>query len=141
MRLSASIEDSGQAKTRQQLLDVAAEVFAEVGFRNATVREICQRAGANIAAVNYYFGDKEKLYVAVLEYTKELAMKKYPVDFGLQPGAKPEERLRAYVRAFLLRIFDEEGPIARHGKLMAREMIEPTGALNGLIHEKIRPQA
>jgi AcrR family transcriptional regulator len=48
-------------QTREALLEAAAQVFAELGFRAATVREICQRARANIASVNYHFGDKENL--------------------------------------------------------------------------------
>ncbi len=46
-------------ETRQRLIEAVGEVFAERGFRAATVRDICQRAQANVAAVNYYFGDKE----------------------------------------------------------------------------------
>ena len=53
-------------ETKQKLLDVACNVFAERGFREAKITEICRRAGANVAAVNYYFGDKESLYVARL---------------------------------------------------------------------------
>ena len=49
--------------TKERLMEVAGQVFAEKGFRDATVREICQRAGANLAAVNYHFGDKERLYI------------------------------------------------------------------------------
>ncbi|MDH4012180.1 MAG: TetR family transcriptional regulator, partial [Desulfobacterales bacterium] len=45
-------------ETRNRLLNAACEVFAEKGYRNAKVAEICHRAGANVAAVNYYFGDK-----------------------------------------------------------------------------------
>src|SRR3954468_6015625 len=93
--------DSEQALTRRNLLDAASEVFAEVGFRAATVREICQRAGANIAAVNYHFGDKEQLYRAVLKGTCQTALEKYPADFGLPPKATPEQRLRAFVHSFL----------------------------------------
>ena len=126
--------------TRRQLLEAAAEVFAGSGFRAATVREICQRAGANIAAVNYHFGDKEELYKQVLKETYQTAIKIYPADFGLPPKATPEQRLRTFVHAFLLRIFSE-GPSARHGKLMAREMIEPTGALDAIVKETIRPMA
>lgn len=133
-------EEAAHAATREHLLAAAAEVFAEVGFHAATVREICQRAGANIAAVNYHFGDKEQLYRAVLKETHCSAMDKYPADFGLAPDATPEERLRAFVYSFLMRIFSE-GPSARHGKLMAREMIEPTGALDEIVRENIRPMA
>jgi AcrR family transcriptional regulator len=119
-------------------LEAAAEVFAEVGFRAATVRQICERAGANIAAVNYHFGDKEKLYRAVLKATLQSAIAKYPPDYGLPAHATPEQRLRVFIRSFLLRIFSE-GPSSRHGRLMAREMIEPTGALDAIVKEDIRP--
>jgi AcrR family transcriptional regulator len=125
---------------REQLLEAAAEVFAEVGFHAATVRQICQRAGANIAAVNYYFGDKEHLYKTVLQETYQAAVAKYPADLGLPPRATAEQRLHAFVLSFLMRIFSE-GPSARHGKLMAREMIEPTDALDQIVQENIRPMS
>ena len=124
--------------TREHLLEAAGEVFAEVGFRAATVRAICQRAGANIAAVNYHFGDKEALYAAVLKESCRVALEKYPADPGLPSDASSERRLHAFIRSFLLRIFSD-GPPARHGRLMAREMIEPTAALDRMVREEIRP--
>jgi AcrR family transcriptional regulator len=136
----SSQPDVSHAATRRHLLEAAADVFARVGFHAATVREICQLAGANIAAVNYHFGDKENLYHAVLKMTHDNALSKYPPDFGLTPGATPEQRLRAFVHSFLLRIFSD-GPSAQHGKLMAREMIEPTGALDNIVKESIRPMS
>jgi AcrR family transcriptional regulator len=132
--------DSDQAETRQLLLEAAGEVFAEAGFRSATVREICQRAGANIAAIHYHFGDKERLYSEVLRFAYHQAVQKYPPDLGVQAGAGVEERLRAFVRAFLLRIFDQ-GRFAWRGKLIAREMIEPTRALDSVVKEEMQPQA
>lgn len=128
------------AETRRQLLEAAGEVFAEVGFRNATVREICRRAGANVAAVNYHFGDKETLYTEVLRYAHGKALAKYPPLLDLPAGAAPEAKLRAFVHSFLLRTFDS-GPTAWHGKLMSREMIEPTAALDALVEERMRPMA
>jgi AcrR family transcriptional regulator len=141
MRLAVPTQDdANHAATRRQLLAAAAEVFAAAGFQAATVRSICQRAGANIAAVNYHFGDKAALYRAVLKMTGESALAKYPPDFELTKDATPEQRLRAFVHSFLLRIFSE-GPEALHGKLMAREMIEPTDALDEIVADKIRPMA
>ena len=54
-------------ETRERLLQVAKQLFADRGFRNVTVREICRDAHANVAAVNYHFGDKLGLYRAVLQ--------------------------------------------------------------------------
>ncbi len=132
--------DTSSAQTRQALIEAGGAVFAEVGFHNATVREICRRAGANIAAVNYHFGDKDTLYREVLAYYQGRALQKFPLDLGVRPGATPAERLKAFVRSFLLRIFDHSSD-AWHGKLISREMIDPTDALDAIVVERIRPQA
>jgi len=140
MKSQVAVDDASHAETRRQLLEAAGDVFAEFGFRNATVREICRRAGANVAAVNYHFGDKETLYTEVLRYAHGKALAKYPTLLDVTEAAAPEEKLRAFVNSFLLRIFDT-GPTAWHGKLMSREMIEPTAALDSLVEERMRPMA
>jgi TetR/AcrR family transcriptional regulator, regulator of cefoperazone and chloramphenicol sensitivity len=126
-------------ETRQRLLEAAGEVFAERGFRMATVREICQRAKANLAAVNYHFGDKERLYAAVLQYTFHCA-EPYPLDLGLGAKATVEERLQAFIRSHLFSLLHEGRP-AWHRKLIAREMAEPTRALDTVVDQMIRPEA
>lgn len=130
--------DVAQDKTRQRLLEAAGEVFADLGFRKTTVREICARAGANVAAVNYHFGDKETLYAEALRYAHGCAIIKYPPALGLPDDAPPEKRLHAFVMSFLQRIFDEGRP-AWHTKIITREMAEPTGAMDSLVDEQIRP--
>src|SRR5438477_9555252 len=89
--------------TKKRLLEAAGEVFAEHGFRKATVREICKRARANVAAINYHFRDKESLYSAVLKYWSDIAIQKYPPNLGLGEAAPAEERLHAFIRSFLFR--------------------------------------
>ncbi len=140
MRTPGQSETVGHAKTRRQLLEAAGAVFSEVGFRQATVREICRRAGANIAAVNYYFGDKETLYAEAVVHAHEKAMKKYPPLLDVPGDAPPEKKLRAFIHSFLLRVFDT-GPAAWHGKLISREMIDPTPVLDSLVELRMRPMA
>jgi AcrR family transcriptional regulator len=124
--------------TEKRLLEAAGEIFAEFGYRAATVRQICDRAGANVAAVNYHFGDKEGLYIAVLRSVPIAHAEKYPSGLGLSAGATPEQKLRAYIQSLLGRVFDEGRP-GWHTKIMAREMIEPTRALDMLVEEVARP--
>lgn len=126
--------------TRERLLDSAGQVFAEQGYRRATIREICSRAGANVAAVNYHFGDKEKLYAAVLQHWLGEAHRKFPPDGGLPADAPAEQRLRAFVRSWLFRMLGEGTP-AWHGRLMAREMSEPTAAFDFILVESVRPMS
>ena len=140
LKTATGSTDPAHLATRQQILEAAGGVFAERGFRDATVRDICRRAGVNNAAINYHFGDKETLYVEVLRFSQEKAYKKYPPLLAVDPAAPPEEKLRAFIHSFLLRIFDK-GEIAWHGQLMSREMVDPTAALDSIIAEKIRPLA
>ncbi len=128
-----------QTDTRHRLLDAAGEVFAERGFQRATVREICTKAQANVAAINYHFRDKEGLYAAVLRESHREAHEKYPPTLGLGSDPTPQERLHAFVRSFLLRLFDPGRP-AWHGLLIAREMVEPTPAFEAVIEESTRPR-
>ena len=123
-----------------RLLESAGEVFAEQGYRRATIRDICSRAGANIAAVNYHFGDKEKLYQAVLRHWLGEALRRFPPDGGLGPSAPARDRLAAFVRSWLFRMLGEGTP-AWHGRLMAREMSEPTAAFDLVLVETVRPMS
>lgn len=59
--------DTTTTVTRERILDAARDLFAERGFRGTTVRDITTAAGANIAAVGYYFESKDGLYAAVLQ--------------------------------------------------------------------------
>ncbi len=107
------------SSTRERILEAAGEVFAEVGFRCATVRRICERAGVNVAAINYHFRSKEELYYEVLKYWHEFAVKKYPPLLGVGEDAPAEEQLRAFILSLLLRMLDKGKP-AWFGKVMAR---------------------
>ncbi len=124
--------------TRRRLLEAAGEVFAEKGYRAATIREICGRAGANIAAVNYYFGDKQGLYVAVVGYAH--GTENRPLLPEWPDGTPPEGKLRAYIELVLSTHFEEKGPPWR-ARLMMREIAEPTEACAALVDAYIRPRS
>jgi len=124
--------------TRYRILEASGEIFAEFGFRDATVMRICERAGVTLATVNYYLREKEGFYSEVLKYWFEVAIKRYPPLLGVTEDTPLEDRIRAFIKSFLLRILDKEKP-TWFGKLMAREMMEPTQALDSLIEEIIRP--
>jgi AcrR family transcriptional regulator len=126
--------------TPERLLGAAAATFVEHGFRGATVREICHRAGANVAAVNYHFGGKEELYTAVLRRAYQESIERHDPRGGLPAGAPARERLLAFVRSFLWRILNESDS-ERLGRLMSREIMEPTAALDVLAERDVRPVA
>lgn len=127
-----------QAGTRDALLAAAAEVIAESGFKNARVRDICQRAGANVAAVNYHFGDKEGLYSALIQSAFDRIVARFPLDAGVTASSTPEQRFHAFVTGYLQRIL-AAGEECRHGQIIMREMIEPTSALDMMVERVVKP--
>lgn len=124
--------------TKAKLIDAAGHVFAQRGYPSTTVREICGRAGTPVGAVNYHFRNKQGLYVAVLEHSMQSAFAKYPLQYGIEGEATPEEKLRAFIHSFLLRILDEGVP-AWHMKLVNQEISDPAGAFDHMMEACIRP--
>ena len=132
------MEHNADSGTRDRILEAAGELFAEGGFRGATVRMICERAKVNVSAIKYHFGGKEELYSEVLKYWHEFAIKKYPPLLGVSEDSPSQEQLRAFIRSLLFRLLDKGKP-AWFGKLMAREMAEPTKAFDHMVKEVMRP--
>ncbi len=126
--------------TKNRLIQAASVIFAEKGYREATVAEICEAAGANIAAVNYHFGDKESLYDAVWHHAFEITASEYPVDGSLPEHPALEDYIHSYARAIMNRIFSE-GPAGLFPKLLHQEMSNPTLALDQIAEEALKPQS
>ncbi len=126
----------GKASSRERLMEAAGEVFAERGFKAATIRDITKRAGVNIAAVNYYFRDKAELYSAVLMHAQRCAIETAWVVESTGPA---RARLRDFILGMMRHLLDPLRP-AWHSRLMAREMAAPTPMLHGLIDDGFRPK-
>jgi TetR/AcrR family transcriptional regulator, regulator of cefoperazone and chloramphenicol sensitivity len=130
------IPRKGTEKIRQSLLIAASEVFAHKGYRDATVAEICEQAGANVAAINYHFGDKETLYRESWRRAFHESLKAYPPNGGASDDAPPEERLRAHVTAIVRRMADKNN---KEFWFVQREFANPTGLLEEVMREEIHP--
>jgi AcrR family transcriptional regulator len=124
------------ARTRKSLLQAAGEIFADKGYRDATIADICGRAGTNIAAVNYHFGNKETLYIEAWRRSFRESLKGHPPDGGVSDDAPPEERLRAHVAALVRRMADKNN---REFWFVQREFANPTGLLEEVMREEIHP--
>ncbi len=125
-------------ETRERLVEAAGEVFAEYGFKAATVRDICQRGKANVAAVNYHFGDKQALYIEAVQ--RAHCSHAGQIDVSQPEGMTPQQKLRAFIGQWLANQLAEDRP-SWHMKLMLREMADPTEACVKLVEAYIRPMA
>jgi AcrR family transcriptional regulator len=124
--------------TRDKLIEAAGHVFAERGFRAATIREICRRAGANVAAVNYTFGDKMGLYTEVLRHSVRAAGHAAAMSVALDPNLSPEGTIRGVIRARLMSLCQGSRP-DWHFRLVMHEFSHPTPAMGRVVDEGMRP--
>ncbi|MBN2702618.1 MAG: CerR family C-terminal domain-containing protein [Pontiellaceae bacterium] len=124
---------SVSSSTQQRVLQAACRVFAEKGYRDATIAEICDAAEANIAAVNYYFGDKLNLYFECFRYLFKICSKIYPAPDVNMPD--PERWIRGFVRSRILNILDD-GEAGLLPRLMHYEMGQPT-EIHFRLHEEL----
>jgi AcrR family transcriptional regulator len=124
--------------TRARLLKAAERLFADRGFKKVTVRDICRAARANVAAVNYHFGDKLGLYREVLQSAIDQMRATNDAARLAGEGRPAEEQLRCYIGVFVRRVLGS-GTDTVH-KLLNREMNDPTPALDALVEHGLRPR-
>jgi AcrR family transcriptional regulator len=123
--------------TATRVLNAAGPIFAEKGFQNATVREICSAAGVNLASVNYHFRDKERLYIESVKRAAQLRAQQVPMP-QWPPDTPTPIKLRSFIHTLLTRMLgDEQAPWQI--RLMQREILQPTSACKELIEDYIRP--
>ena len=127
----------GQA-TRQQLLDVAGQVFAERGFAEATSKEICARAGTNGAAVNYHFGGREQLYEAVLIEAHQHLVQLEAMQRAAAMAGAPLDKLRAVLTGIVQRATAPDAHWAT--RVLTRELLSPTAGAAVLAHKAVAPK-
>ena len=125
--------------TRLRLLEAARGLFAERGYHNTTVRDIALRSHTNLAAINYYFHSKDDLYREVIRSSFQTPVSNAPAgdDETTSEALKPDDRLQQFVRRLIPLSPAEVGDDV-HRRLMAWEMLSPTGAVETVDEWEIR---
>jgi len=125
--------------TRLHILETAGQLFAERGFADATSKEICTRAGTNMAAINYHFNGRDGLYEAVLIEAHRQVVSIDELASLASASSDPRLKLRA-----LLTHLIEMGsqPKAPWGfRVVLREALSPSPALPMMIKRAVLPKA
>lgn len=137
------VDRSDDSSVKTKILNAAGDVFGRMGYKAATIREICREAGVNVASINYHFGGKKELYRTVVAELLARTFSHYPVDAGVDSQATPDARLQAFVYGTLMRLLAPDGLSGYSGKgqLVARELADPSSFLNDMVDEFIRPVA
>lgn len=130
------------ASTKERILQSAGVIFGKKGFKNSTIREIAKAAQVNIAAINYHFQGKEGLYGAVLEDVFQGGFSRFPPS--PEPGEQvaAEERLYFFIKAMFYRLQSREGwgGMSGQGRLIARELLDPSPSFEAILDRYINPQ-
>jgi AcrR family transcriptional regulator len=135
--MSVCATDSLPLKTQERLLITACQIFAEKGYQETTIAEICKAAQTNIASVNYHFQDKENLYLQAWRYAFQQDLKNHPSDGEVDKNAGVEERLAGRIRSLIARIAD---PNSHFFAIVYKEMAVQTGLLDKIMEQEINPE-
>ncbi len=124
--------------TKKKLFNAGIKVFAENGYRDATVREICKKAGAaNINAVNYYFGSKEKLYREILD---DIFAAYDRFDQDDWEEKTPREQLKSMIANFCVMLYKNNAFASDITAIFVSEMTQPSPFIEELVDTYNRPR-
>lgn len=127
---------SNKKCTKERILEQAAEVFANKGFHQATILDICDPIKVNVASVNYHFGDKKNLYTEVIWYSLNKALEKFPII--TDPAIPVRERIKQNIKTTFGRAADDS-KASIFSRIIVQEMGSPTDILAQISEEMMKP--
>src|SRR6266436_1503122 len=131
---------------KQRLIEAGLEIFGTLNLEGATTRQLAQRAGVNQAAIPYYFGGKEGLYLAVIEHLlTHKASRVRPLVLEIREileqkplnSGEALEGIKTIFGAFL-QILLEDKATTTWARIIMREQMQPTKAFHLLYERWIR---
>jgi len=126
---------------KERLFWAALRMFAAKGYKGATVRDICREAGgANLNAVQYYFGGKDKLYQAVLEVLFTEGDRRVRERLEDVAERTPAVQLRLLLEVFCQVLFATGDAGDMFMRLWAMELANPTPFFSDMLESHSRPQ-
>jgi TetR/AcrR family transcriptional regulator, regulator of cefoperazone and chloramphenicol sensitivity len=142
--VSKSLPIAPDLGARARLLDAAAEIFGTYNLEGATTRQLAERAGVNQAAIPYYFGGKEGLYLATVEHFFSVHAPKIGSLVGeieSRLAAKKIDQGEALnllkkLLETMLEVLLREQTNRSFGRIIMREQMQPTKAFD-LIYERV----
>lgn len=111
--------------TPERIIKAATGLFARHGHRAVTLKDVAREAKVNGAAVNYHFGDKAKLYRAVIEYCLAEREGAAPIDDKGWRQLSPKQRLRNFIAMMMEQLLNEK-ETTQLSQIMLWEAIDPT---------------
>lgn len=128
--------EDGQA-TREKLLTCAGQLIAAKGYEATTSKEICELAGANLAAVNYHFGSRDGLYEELLHVVHQHLMSLDAIQDIEASDATPRAKIRRFLATFLRQTLIENSWQLR---VWARELLHPSPMFDAAFTQNIVPK-
>ena len=119
MKLNKNEKDNIENESYKNIIDAAGEIFAEVGFKEATTRNIAAKANVNVALINYYFGSKKSLFEAAILRYFNFIVNACPFRIEDLKDFEAEEKFHLYIELWIKRLRLLELP-PWHTKLMLR---------------------
>jgi len=133
--------------TRSRILEVAEDLFAERGLDRVSIRDITRKARVNLAAINYHFGSKNDLIVAVFErgIVPVNAARLAALDVLEKAAGKRSPKLEDILEAFIRPAIPASAEAATRGsafsKLFGRCLSEPSPEVEALLKKQFEPLA
>jgi TetR/AcrR family transcriptional regulator, regulator of cefoperazone and chloramphenicol sensitivity len=142
--MGVSLSHNPDTSPRARLVEAAAEIFGTYNLEGATTRQLAQQAGVNQAAIPYYFGGKEGLYLATIEHfftvhTPRIQVLVAGIESRLSSERVTQTEALDLLKELLERLLEillRQQTNRSFGRIIIREQMQPTKAFD-LIYDRV----